>query len=120
VTVAAFDEFKYLCQTTHTTVLVWEHGAAGEREPHVLVVEREHLEKRARLLECFEIGARPQVYATVGSPSRRVAATPENVEYRSISVSKDAEERRARIRSALRRVWFELRGQIIKWHGVLL
>ena len=56
VVVAAVDELEDLSQTTHAAVLVWESHAAGEREPHVFVVERERLEQRAGLLERLEVG----------------------------------------------------------------
>ena len=56
VVVAAVDELEDLGQAAHAAVLVREGHAAGEREPHVFVVERERLEQRARFLERLDVG----------------------------------------------------------------
>jgi hypothetical protein len=53
--VTAVDELEYLCQTAHATVLIWERQATGKRKPHIFVIERERLEKRARLLEYLKV-----------------------------------------------------------------
>jgi hypothetical protein len=53
--VAAVDELEYLCQTAHSTVFVWERQATCKRKSHVLVIERERLEERARLLEYLKV-----------------------------------------------------------------
>jgi len=61
------------------TMLVWERGAVGEREPNIVVVECDHLEKRARPLECSEIDAHkrgPQWGRLVGGWLRRLKVLP--------------------------------------------
>jgi hypothetical protein len=54
--VAAVKKLEYLCQTAHATVLVWERQATSKQKPLVLVVERERLEERTRLLEHLKVG----------------------------------------------------------------